>query len=80
MNTQFTSTRCWSTASFGAAADTLPVELSGLGAHLALCKKSHRRFFALQCFAQAMHGFVVTRFVTTLVLVVLLIGVASLVL
>jgi hypothetical protein len=80
MNTQVISTRCWSTASFGSTAETSPLELSILEAHLELCKASHRQLFALQCLAQTMHGFVATRFVTTLMLLVLLIGVASLVL
>ena len=79
MNTQVISTRCWSTASFGTTAEASPTELSILGAHLELCKASHRQLFALQCLAQTMHGFVVTRFVTTLVLLVLLIGIASVV-
>lgn len=69
----------WSTASFGDTADTSPVELSALGAHLELCQKSHGRLFFLQCAVQTMHGFVVGRFVTTVVLVALLIGVLSLV-
>ncbi len=80
MNTQVISTRWWSTASFGTPAEASPAELSILGAHLELCKASHRPLFALQCLAQTMHGFVVTRFVTTLVLLVLLIGIVSLVL
>ncbi|MHB8948130.1 MAG: hypothetical protein ACYC4S_03580 [Rhodoferax sp.] len=70
----------WSTASFGDAADTSPLELSALGAHLELCQRSHGRLFFLQCAAQTMHGFVVGRFVTTVVVVALLIGVLSLVL
>lgn len=70
----------WSTASFGDTADTSPMELSALGAHLELCQKSHGRLFLLQCAAQTMHGFVVGRFVTTVVAVALLIGVLSLVL
>ncbi|MBA3057849.1 MAG: hypothetical protein KJ614_13375 [Gammaproteobacteria bacterium] len=69
----------WSTASFGDNAETSPVELSALGAHLELCQESHGRLFFLQCAAQTMHGFVVGRFVTTLVVAALLIGVVSLV-
>lgn len=70
----------WSTASFGDAADTSPMELSALGEHLDLCKAKHGRLLALHCVAQRLHGFVAARFVTTLVVVVaLLIGAASLV-
>lgn len=70
----------WSTASFGNAADTSPMELSALGAHLELCQRSHGRLFFLRCAAQTMHGLVVGRFVTTVVVVALLIGVLSMVL
>ena len=68
----------WSTASFGDTADTSPVELSALGAHLELCQRAHGRLFFLQCVAQNIHGFVIGRFVTTLVAVALLVGVLSL--
>ena len=80
MNTNVIVPRCWSTASFGDAASTSPMELSALGEHLNLCRGARGRLFALHCVAQTMHGFVAARFVTTLVLVALLIGVASLVL
>ncbi len=77
MNTKAISTRCWSTASFGASAEASPIEASVLGAHLEMCRASHRQLFALQCFAQHMQGFMATRFVTTLALIVLMIGIAS---
>lgn len=81
MNTNFIGHPSWSTASFGHTADTSPLELSALGEHLDLCRGSQSPLFALHCFAQSMHGFVASRFVTTLVVVVvLLIGVSSLVL
>jgi hypothetical protein len=78
MNINTIAIPCWSTASFGDAADTSPMELSALGEHLNLCKGLNGRLFALQCAAQTMHGFVAARFVTTLVVVALLIGVSSL--
>ena len=55
------------------------MELSALGEHLDRCKASHGRLFALRCAAEAMNGFVSARFVTTLVVVTLLIGACSLV-
>jgi hypothetical protein len=67
----------WSTASFGDAADTSPLELSVLGDHLDACKRSHGRWFALQCAAERMNGFVASRFVTTLTVATLLIGLLS---
>jgi len=80
MNTNQILAPSWSTASFGDGADTSPLDLSVLGDHLDLCKGSHGRLFALQCAAEAMNGFVATRFVTTLAVVALLIGVSTLVL
>lgn len=70
----------WSTASFGDRPDTSPMELSALGAHLALCQGSHARLHAMQRLAHTVHGFVAARFVTTLVAFALLMLAASLVL
>jgi hypothetical protein len=78
MNQAFQSKLPWSTASFGDAADTSPMELSALGEHLDSCKRLHGRWFALECAVERMHGFVVARFVTTLVVAALLIGLMSL--
>lgn len=64
----------WSTAAFGDAADTSPMELSVLGDHLHTCKRSHGRWFALQCAAERMNGFLAARLVTTLTVATLLIG------
>ena len=79
MNTNSIFSPRWSTASFGDVADTSPMELSALGEHLNQCKGSHGRIFALQCAAQSMTGFVAARFVTSLVVVALLIGVGLMV-
>ena len=67
----------WSTASFGETADTSPMELSALGSHMAACKILKGRLFAARCVAEAMHGFVSGRMVTTLVVAALLIGISS---
>jgi len=67
----------WSTASFGDAADTSPMELFVLGEHLDSCKQSHGRWFTLQCLAERMSGFIAARFVTTLAVAALLLGVTS---
>ena len=79
MKTNAITNSSWTTASFGGAADTSPMELSALGEHLDLCKESHGRWFALHCAAEFMNGFVSARLVTTLVVVTLLIGAGSLV-
>ncbi len=73
----------WSTSSFGNTVDTSPMELSALGEHLNTCKRMQgrlqHRFFALQCLAESANGFISARFVTTLVVATLIIGVTSLV-
>lgn len=71
--------RAWATASFADTADTTPMELSALGAHVDRCNGSRGRMFRLQCAADAMIAFVAPRFVTTAVIVALVFGVASLV-
>jgi hypothetical protein len=79
VNTQVISKPLWSTASYGANTDPSLIELSSLGEHLNLCRQGQGRMFALHCAAESMHGFVATRFVTTLVAIAFLIGVAVLV-
>jgi hypothetical protein len=74
------ATPYWSTASFGDTVDTTPMELSALGEHLDRCKGSRGRFFALGCAAETMNGLIAPRFVTTLVVAALLMGIGSLVL
>ena len=44
------------------------------------CKESRGRFFVLQCAVDTVSGFVVGHFVTTLILVALLIAIISLLL
>ena len=69
-----TSDSPWSTAAFGHPADTSPMELSALGEHLDQCSGASAHRVALHCGAEAMHGVVVARFVTTLVVLALLMG------
>lgn len=69
----------WSTSSYGETAATTPGELASLGEHLDGCR-AHGRLFALQCGALAVHGFAAGRFVTTLAVAALLIGISVLVL
>lgn len=69
----------WSTSSFGDATDLSAMELMALGNHLGLCRSPHGRLFALHCVAESVHGFIVARFVTTLVIVALLIALTTLV-
>ena len=80
MSSRAAATPSWTTASFGDAPDTSPMELLALEDHLSVCKQSHGRLFSMQCLGEAMHGFMAPRLVTTLVLVALVTGAASLLL
>ncbi len=72
--------RPWATASFADAADTSPMELSALGAHVDRCNGLRGRMFGLQCAADSLIAFIAPRFVTTTVIVAFVFGMASLVL
>ena len=80
MNDPHVATPSWSTASFGDTTDTSPMELDELGDHLDQCKGSRGRLFTLRCVAETLNAFVAPRFVSTLVVVTLLIGAGTLVL
>jgi hypothetical protein len=71
MHSNASAGHTWSTSSFGDTADTTSGELNSLGEHLGLCQASHGRMFLLRCAADSVHGFVAPRFVTSLVVVVL---------
>jgi hypothetical protein len=68
----------WATAALGNHADTSPMELTALGDHLGRCQTLRGRLFALRCAAEATHGLVAPRFVTTLVVAAALLAAASL--
>ncbi len=75
MTTVTTTQHCWSTASNSQSTDTLPGDLSALGEHLYHCQKIHRHVLTLHCVAQSLRGFLAARFVTTVVLGVVFLGV-----
>jgi hypothetical protein len=79
MKTQYGAIPCWSTTANNQGADNFPVEASILREHLSHCKRPYGRLYGVVCAADAMHGFAVSRFVTTLVVVAALILVSSLV-
>jgi len=64
----------WSTASNGLVADTLPGELEVLGEHLGNCQSNHRHWLSLHCAVQRMGGFLAARFVTSVVFVLIVLG------
>lgn len=69
----------WSTASFGHAPDTSPMELTTLGDHLDFCRGQGGRWFVLRCRAEALQAFMASHIVTTMVIVALVVGAAVLV-
>ena len=79
MTTHIVAASAWRTGSFTESTETLPMELSILGEHLNGCKGSHRHLLALHRAGELVHGFVATRFVTTLAIVATLIGIGFLV-
>lgn len=54
------------------------MDLSVLGEHLGHCQGVRGRWLMLRCVAEALHAFLSSRLVTTLVLASLLIGIVSL--
>jgi hypothetical protein len=52
----------------------LAIDASALRKHLEYCKVPSQRLFAIHCAAEVMHGFVIGRFVSTLVAIFVVIG------
>ncbi len=80
MQDQAIANRFWSTASFGEAADTSPMELAALGDHLHACIGERGRWFTLHCLAETLGGFMASRVVTTVTLAAILVVAGSMVL
>lgn len=64
----------WSTSAFAAETQPADNESSALGDHLNLCRSVTGRLFAVRCGVDAVHRFLAPRLVTTLVVVLLLVG------
>jgi hypothetical protein len=67
----------WRTASLGNSPDTSPMELSALGEHMDRCTGSRGGLFTLHCLAEALIGFLASRFWTTSVVAAILLGVIT---
>jgi hypothetical protein len=70
----------WSTSAFIDTSENLSTELNALREHLNLCNRLRGRMFALRCAAESTNRFVAARFVSTLVVLGLLISISLLVL
>lgn len=68
---------CWSTAALGGGGALRPPDLEALGEHLQRCRAGTGRGFALRCGAERLNGFVAARFITSLLLVLALLGGAA---
>ena len=69
----------WATSTIDNAADTSPMDLSALGAHVDRCNGLRGRMFGLRCAADSLTGFLAPRIVTTLVVLGIVFGVGSLI-
>jgi hypothetical protein len=64
----------WGTASVGAAPNTSSGELTDLREHVSLCGVARGRLFATFCITDALRDFLVKRFVTSAMLIAIVIG------
>lgn len=80
MTTSSVPSATWRTASYADSSNATSLDISALGAHLDVCKRCSGSLFAFQRGAELMHGFLAGRFVTTLVLIAVIIGFSSFVL
>lgn len=80
MSTHSMPTTTWHTASFADHLEPTSVDTSALGAHLDVCKRCSGSWFKLQRGAELVDGFFAGRFITTLALIAMVIGLSSLVL
>jgi hypothetical protein len=78
MNTTHELQRSWSTSSYGGLPTVSQPEEATSRVNVEMCSGSWSRFSTLQCVAEATHGFIAARFVTTLVVVMLISSVFSL--
>jgi hypothetical protein len=69
----------WSTASFGKSVETSPLELSALGEHLHVCRLLRGRLYGLRCAVEALQNFIAGRFVTSVLVLALLVGIGAMV-
>jgi hypothetical protein len=77
MSTHVIGTTRWATASAPEVADSLPMELTALGAHADNCNESRGKAFAFRCMADAVHSFLAPRVITTLVVVGIVFGIVA---
>jgi len=73
-----TNTRhAWCTAAHSDSATSARTDLLALGEHLNACPQLHRHLMTLHGATEVMNGFVATRFVSTLLVLALVIGLGA---
>ena len=72
-----TARHTWCTAAHGDNAKSAGADLTALGEHMSSCPQLHRHLLRLHGATEAMNGFVATRFVSTLLVLAVLIGLGS---
>ena len=77
MTTRSAPSPTWRTASYADSANATVLDISALGEHLDVCKRCSGSLLAFQRGAEFMHGFFAGRFVTTLALIAVIIGISS---
>ena len=66
--------QAWCTASRSDTSKSSGTDLLVLGEHLSACPQLHRHLMTLHGVVESIHGFVATRFITTLVVVAVVVG------
>ena len=74
MHIPTTPRHAWCTTSHSDAAKSSPSDMLALGEHLTACPQVHRHLMTLRGAAAFTHGFVATRFISTLVALAALFG------
>jgi hypothetical protein len=77
MHSPRTTRHTWCTAAHGDNAKSAHADLTALGEHMATCPQLHRHLLRLHGAAEVTNGFVATRFVSTLLVLALAIGLGA---
>ncbi len=77
MHRPTTTPHKWCTAAHSDSAISAHADLAALGEHLNTCPQLHRHLLSLQGATELMNGFVATRFVSTLLVITLAVGLVA---
>lgn len=77
MHSPITTRLAWCTAAHSDSAKSARADLAALGEHLHACPQLHRHLLTLHGATEVMNGFVATRFISTLLVFALVIGLGA---